>query len=124
MDQLPPDIEPLSPQRSPRSQANIQTAKPAHKKDHDHHETEVFTVAERPLMVFEGGAAGEPLWKKVYFLTKHYGLIVIGFIFLAIFLGVRINVSDPYSEQQSYTLGVALMMTCWWLSSAGEYTFF
>jgi hypothetical protein len=78
-----------------------------------------YTLSERPLLVFEGGAAGEPTWKKALIILRHYGLILAGGIFFAIFLGVRINQDDPYSAHQSYTLGVALMMTCWWLSTSG-----
>eukprot|EP01127_Copromyxa_protea_P005843 TRINITY_DN15688_c0_g1_i1.p1 TRINITY_DN15688_c0_g1~~TRINITY_DN15688_c0_g1_i1.p1 ORF type:complete len:654 (-),score=126.50 TRINITY_DN15688_c0_g1_i1:69-2009(-) len=78
----------------------------------------IYTLDERPLLVFEGGAAGEPAWKKALIIFKYYGLLVLGFFFFALFLGVRINEDDPYSDHQSFTLGVALMMTCWWLSTS------
>lgn len=118
MDQLPAGTEPLSP-------AGIQSRSGAPHKgsmdigvDKKHVDSIEYTVNERPLLVFEGGADGEPAWKKAWIILKHYGLILIGFIFFVVFLGVRINPDDPRTEHQSYTLGTALMMTCWWLSSA------
>jgi len=68
--------------------------------------------------VFDGGMAGEPLWKKLWVILKHYGLIFAGLVVFFIFMGVKVNPNDPKSDLQSYCLGVTLMMVCWWLSSA------
>lgn len=120
MDQQPAGVEPLAGEPKQRSHVPRRASMDPAVQE----EEPVFTIEERPLMVFEGAMSGEPAWKKLLVILKHYGLVLIGFIFFAIFLGVRINPEDPYTEHQSYTLGVTLMMTCWWLSSAGTNFFY